>query len=179
MLKSQNKFLSTLNEQNQSPFTLHSMKQEFIETDGVSESKFRALFDESLDFMATLQLDGKLIEVNQTFLDFGGLTLVDVAGKYLWEQWWEPQTQAQLKAAIVQAARGEFIRYEVELIGNKSVISIDLSLKPVWNKSKEVVLLLVQGRDITEKKTRPSATFTSSTSGMYWNASSKYGSRPQ
>ncbi|BDI15538.1 hypothetical protein ANSO36C_13400 [Nostoc cf. commune SO-36] len=46
-----------------------------------------------------------------------------------WEtHWWtiSSQTQAELKQAIALAAQGEFVRYEVDVLGaNNRVITID------------------------------------------------------
>ena len=54
---------------------------------------------------------------------------------------------------------GEVTRYETEVYGascGQQIITIDLTLKPLRDKTGEVVSLLVEGRDITERKT-PSA----------------------
>ena len=122
-----------------------------------SEQKFRAIFDQTYQFIGLLQPDGTLIEANQTFLDFGGLTLADVVGKPFWETYWwtiSTATQERLQKAIAQAAQGEFVRYEVEVLGaGGQVATIDFSLKPVKDKTGQVVMLIPEGRDITEKKT--------------------------
>ncbi|MFW5766571.1 MAG: sensor histidine kinase, partial [Coleofasciculus sp.] len=55
--------------------------------------------------------------------------------------------------AIAAAATGEFVRYEVEVIGaDERVITIDFSLKPVTDETGQVVLLIPEGRDISEQK---------------------------
>lgn len=121
-----------------------------------SERRFRAIFDQSYQFIGLMEPDGTLIEVNQTALQFGGLTLADVVGKPFWEAyWWQisPATQEQLRAAIQRAARGELIHYDVAVQGaNDQVITIDFSIKPIRNLSGEVVLLIPEGRDITEMR---------------------------
>ncbi|MBX7251797.1 MAG: GAF domain-containing protein [Candidatus Promineofilum sp.] len=121
-----------------------------------SERRFRAIFDQSYQFIGLMEPDGTLIEVNQTALQFGGLTLADVVGKPFWEAyWWQisPTTQARLKAAIQRAARGELVHYDVEVQGaGGRVITIDFSIKPIHNLSGEVVLLIPEGRDITEMR---------------------------
>ncbi|HEY9668388.1 MAG TPA: PAS domain S-box protein, partial [Coleofasciculaceae cyanobacterium] len=73
-----------------------------------------------------------------------------------WEaRWWSlyPQTQDRLKAAIAKAAAGEFVRYEVDVLGaGGRVVTIDFSLKPVKDETGQVVLLIPEGRDISDKK---------------------------
>ncbi len=120
-----------------------------------SEKKFRAFFDESSDFMALLQLDGQFIEANQTLLEFSNLTLADIAGKYLWEMdWWKSgdKTQTQ-KDIVLQVLKGESVRCEIDLLGkDKSARTIDFSLKPFRDEIGKIIMLRLEGREITEKK---------------------------
>ena len=54
-----------------------------------------------------------------------------------------------------RAARGEFVRCDVEVFGRaagEETIVIDFSLLPVRDESGRIVYLLAEGRDITEKK---------------------------
>ncbi|MBD1927232.1 PAS domain S-box protein [Trichocoleus sp. FACHB-90] len=121
-----------------------------------SEKRFRAIFDQAFQFVGLLQPDGILLEANQTVLDFAGATRSDVVGKPFWEaRWWtiSPETQAQLKVAIAQAAKGEFIRYEVDVLGREDrVLAIDFSLRPILDEAGEVTLLISEGRDISDRK---------------------------
>ncbi|MEH2066727.1 MAG: PAS domain-containing protein [Nostoc sp.] len=85
-----------------------------------SEQKFHAIFNQTIQFIGLLQPSGIVLEVNQTALDFAGITREEVVGKLFWEaKWWtiSPETQLQLKTAIAAAANGEFIRYEVDIWG--------------------------------------------------------------
>ena len=119
-----------------------------------SERRFRAIFDQSYQFIGLMEPDGTLIEVNQTAAEFGGLTLQDVVGKPFWETyWWQisPTTQEQLKAAITRAAGGELVHYDVEVQGaGGRVVTIDFSIKPIRDVNGQVVLLIPEGRDITD-----------------------------
>ena len=124
-----------------------------------SERRFRAIFDAMFQFIGLLKPDGTVLEANQTALNFGGLQREDVAGRPFWQtRWWShsSQIQEQLKDAIAAAAAGEFVRYEVEVVGaEERVITIDFSLKPVKDETGQVVLLIPEGRDISkQKKTR-------------------------
>ncbi|MCC5635685.1 PAS domain S-box protein [Nostoc sp. CHAB 5844] len=121
-----------------------------------SERRFRAIFNGTFQFSGLLTPEGNLLEANQTLLDFGELQPQDVVGKLFWEtQWWmiSPATQNQLKQGIAIAARGEFVRYEVNILGaNQTVRTIDFSLKPLTDETGNIVLLISEGRDITELK---------------------------
>ncbi len=121
-----------------------------------SEQRFRAIFDRVFQFIGLMKPDGTLLEANQTALDFGGLTLAEVANKPFWEaRWWtiSKETQEHLKKALARAARGEFIRYEVDVLGDgERVATIDFSIKPIKERTGRVVMLIPEGRDITEQK---------------------------
>ncbi|WP_313887429.1 PAS domain S-box protein [Nodosilinea sp. LEGE 07088] len=121
-----------------------------------SQRRFEAIFNQMYQFMGLLTPDGILLEANQTALNFAGLERSDVVGRPFWEtSWWQisEAIQVQLKQAIAAAAQGEFIRYEVMWQGaNRQVITIDFSLRPIFDEHGQVVLLIPEGRDITTRK---------------------------
>jgi PAS domain S-box-containing protein len=121
-----------------------------------SERRFRAIFNSMFQLMGLMQPDGTMLEANQTALDFAGICAEEVVGVPFWETpWWRisKAAQNQLKEAVVRAAAGEFVRYEVDVIGaGDMVITIDFSIKPVFDETGQVVLLIPEGRDITERK---------------------------
>ena len=121
-----------------------------------SERRFQAIFDQTFQFTGLLKPDGTLLEANQTILDFGGIELADIINRPFWEaRWWtiSAATQTQLQEAIAQAASGEFVRYEVEVLGmGETVAAIDFSLKPLRDETGAVSLLLSEGRDISDRQ---------------------------
>jgi PAS domain S-box-containing protein len=121
-----------------------------------SERRFRAIFNQTFQFVGLLKPDGTLLEANQTALDFGGIRHADIVNRPFWEaRWWtiSTETQNQLKDAIARAATGEFVRYEVDVLGaGNSVATIDFSLKPVKDEQGNVILLIPEGRNISDKK---------------------------
>lgn len=121
-----------------------------------SRQRFEAIFNQMYQFIGLLTPDGILLEANQTSLAFGGFELEEVVGRPYWEAgWWavSSEIQAQLQQAIAAAAQGEFVRYEVMVQGNdQQVITIDFSLRPIFDEQGQVVLLIPEGRDITQRK---------------------------
>jgi PAS domain S-box-containing protein len=122
----------------------------------LSENRFRAIFDNMFQWIGLLSPDGILLEVNQIALDVAGLKREDVLNRPFWETyWWQtsPATQQRLRHAIVCAAQGEFIREEMEVLGlGGEKLVIDFSLRPLRDESGEVIMLIPEGRDITETK---------------------------
>lgn len=121
-----------------------------------SEQRFRGIFDQALHFIGLLHTDGRVIETNQTSLDFAGITVGEVIGKPFWETpWWShsPALQRRLQDAVRRAAAGEMIRFEAtHPRRDGGVAHIDFSLKPVRDADGAVTLLIPEGRDITEQQ---------------------------
>ncbi|MDY6806082.1 MAG: PAS domain S-box protein [Cyanobacteriota bacterium] len=134
-----------------------------------SERRFRAVFDSMFQFMALLEPDGTVIESNETALNFFGIEnypvkqasclLADkasclLAGKPFWSApRWLPENRVLIKESIHRAAEGNFSRYELDIVGvNNSLATIDFSIKPLKDETDKVVLLIAEGRDITERK---------------------------
>ncbi len=122
------------------------------------EKLARVVLDEMYQFVALLDVEGRLLEVNRAALDGGGIRFEEIEGKPFWTaHWWtiSPQTQDALERAVRRAAAGEFIRYDVAVFGRgrgSETIVIDFSIKPVRDEQGRIVFLLPEGRDITEKK---------------------------
>lgn len=137
-----------------------------------SEQKFRALFDNQSQFIGLLEIDGTIIEVNETALDFGGFSLEKIRGKKFWEApWWalSDKTNLELKNAIKVAANGKYVRYEVDVAGkNNEILTIDFSLQPVKDEKGNVILLIPEAKDITERKNIERALKTSEKQLKYY-----------
>lgn len=121
-----------------------------------SERRFRALFDETFQFVGLLSPEGIVLEVNQTALNFADIEAEEVVGRWLWQgPWWSssPETKSNLQRAITVAAAGKFVRYEIDFLGAEDITAIiDFSLKPVLDETGQVTLIIFEGRDITEGK---------------------------
>jgi PAS domain S-box-containing protein len=121
-----------------------------------SEQKFRAIFDGTFGFIGLLTTEGILIEANRTALEAIDAKPADVIGQPFWQApWWShsPQLQQQLQQAIVKAATGELVRFEAEhILANGTSIFVDFSLKPVFDRTGKVVMLIPEGRDISEQQ---------------------------
>lgn len=121
-----------------------------------SERRFHALFDQTFQFVGLLTTEGILLEANQTALEAFGIKRSEVIGRPFWETaWWthSPELQTRLKAAITEVAGGQFVRFESQHPGTRGApITVDFSLKPVMNETGQVVLLIPEGRDISERK---------------------------
>jgi PAS domain S-box-containing protein len=119
------------------------------------ERRFEAIFNQTFQFIGLLEPDGTVLEANDTALEFGGIDREDVIGEPFWEaDWWQVEEVARrrLQDAIDRAASGEFVRYEAEVQGEEETTIIDFSIRPVTDDDGDVVLLVPEGRDISELK---------------------------
>jgi PAS domain S-box-containing protein len=123
---------------------------------GDSENKIRAILDYSFGFISLLTPEGILIEVNNTALDFAGISLPEIAGKLFWETpWWShsDEEKAMVREAVKIAANGIFVRVETTNVSKDGqIFAIDFTLKPVFDEKGEVIFLIPEGHDITERK---------------------------
>jgi PAS domain S-box-containing protein len=122
------------------------------------EKLARILLDEMFQFVGLLDARGTLIDVNRNALEGAGIALDRTLGLPFWEaRWWQVsrETQEGVKEGIRRASQGEFVRHDVEIYGSgagEDTIIIDYSLIPIFDRTGEVVMLLAEGRNITEKK---------------------------
>jgi len=121
-----------------------------------SEERFRAIFDQTFQFIGLMNIEGILIEANRASLDFYGISESDVMGMPFWETlWWthSPEQQNTLRDAVNRAASGEFVRFEASHPAPDGVLHyVDISIKPLKDEAGNVYLLIPEGRDITERK---------------------------
>jgi PAS domain S-box-containing protein len=103
-----------------------------------------------------MSIDGTMLEANRSALAFTGIKESEVIGKPFWETpWWthSKEMQERLRAGIKKAAQGEFIRFEATHPAvDGSIHYVDFSLKPVTDEDGKVVLIIPEGRDITDRK---------------------------
>jgi PAS domain S-box-containing protein len=124
------------------------------------EDRLRAIYDGTYQYIGLLSPDGTLLEANRASLEFAGDAFGSkrehVVGRPFWETVWfihTPAAPEKLREAIARAAAGEFIRYEAPLMrpSGEEVI-FDFSLHPVRNTQGEVLLIVPEGRIITDRK---------------------------
>lgn len=118
----------------------------------------RITLDSMVQFVGLLDAQGTVLEINRVALDAVGIKLSDVEGKPFWTTfWWQVSDEINqtLRESILRAAQGEFVRWDTEIYGRaggKETIIIDASLCPVKDEHGNVVFIVAEGRDITEKK---------------------------
>ena len=116
---------------------------------------YEELFDAVFQFLGILDLEGKVVKVNQSALELTGLSRASTIGRRLWEipsLACTSENRRALKQAVLKAVRGDFVRIELEIQSEKI---IDFTLKPILDKGQAVSFVIAEGRDVSiDKKTR-------------------------
>jgi len=121
------------------------------------QRQFEAIFNNTYQFTGLMDTDGTVLEANETALAFGGLDRDDVVGSKLWEtSLFEGIDKAckAARAAVRTASQGDLYRDEITIQGKAGTEIIDFSVRPLFDESGEVSLLIPEGRLITELKQR-------------------------
>ncbi|MDC7242368.1 MAG: ATP-binding protein [Spirochaetales bacterium] len=112
-------------------------------------------FNNSFQFIAILAPDGRIIEINSTARTLIRDDIKDYRGLQLWEASRFPddhKLHTITKDAVKKAAGGKTSRKYVELHSKGGgPLFLDYTVKPVFNETGEIVQLIAEGRDITEK----------------------------
>ncbi|MFA5144262.1 MAG: ATP-binding protein [Candidatus Omnitrophota bacterium] len=126
-----------------------------------SARKIRAIIDQTFQFIALLDFNGNVIEINRAALSFIGFKESDILHKPFWETpWWthSAEEQKRLRNAIDKVSREEFVRFETtHLAKDGGLHYIDFSLKPGKDEKGTIVFMVAEGRDITERKNAENA----------------------
>jgi PAS domain S-box-containing protein len=117
---------------------------------------FAWMFQQSSQLMALLSPHGRLIEANQTLLDFVGLSASEVWQRPVWQMTcWAglPEAVNWLQRAIECAAAGKPIYHEIQIWEQRNrLTTIDLFLSPLHNDDGIITHVLLEGRDVTKRK---------------------------
>jgi len=120
-----------------------------------NKRKFEAIFNQTFQLVYILSLEGRLLEINQTALNCTTSSPIEIMGIDFWECPWWPENKMyrdHIKNAITRAAYGETLRLELQLFSDQKNSTIDLSIKPIKNSEDEIILLVAEGRDISQLK---------------------------
>lgn len=121
-----------------------------------SERRFRTLFNSTFQYICVLNPDGFVLEVNRTLLEFLDDEPENIIGRLFCHTLAMGSVMNDMQPmykAIVRAILGDLVHIELELKRKDGAdVTVDFSLKPVMNEKNEPVLIIAEGRDITERR---------------------------
>jgi PAS domain S-box-containing protein len=119
-----------------------------------SEIRFRTAFEQSFQFMAILDPQGRVIELNRLAKDLCGEYGGSLVGRFLWDVCWVDQDEENLRLqnVVKKAAAGECVCDEAGFVdADGRTRFFYRAVAPVRNSEGEVVYVTVQGHDVTDK----------------------------
>ncbi|WP_425390696.1 PAS domain S-box protein [Ekhidna sp.] len=122
-----------------------------------SELRYRNVFNQQFQFTALLDIEGKVVLINDLPLQTQGVSREDYIGKYFWESpsWkgnkeWEKKIKSQV---LFAKKTGETLIVEDPYYGkNKEIRYANASYNVIANNKGKAENILVQALDITEAK---------------------------
>jgi PAS domain S-box-containing protein len=120
-----------------------------------SERRLRTLFETSFMFQCLITPDGIVADANTASLEAIGSDRNDVIGKPLWETPWvagTPGLIAPLRERFASIADGETVRRELAVGLPGGVRTFDLSLRPMYGEAGDVVAVVMEAMDITQRR---------------------------
>ena len=120
-----------------------------------SADRLRKTMDQVLAFVGVLSPEGVLLEANEPAIAAAGVSRDEVIGKPFWDCFWwthSAPNQQRLRNAVAMAARGEVVRYDVDVqVAGGGTIDIDFQLAPYFDDNGAVIYLIPSGVDISER----------------------------
>jgi PAS domain S-box-containing protein len=121
-----------------------------------ANAKFRAFFEQGMNFAGVLALDGTVVEANRLCLDACGFVRDEVIGKPFWEcGWWNRSADLMemVRSASFQAAGGRLFRTETNyFVADGTERVVDLILAPVTDEAGRVLFVAATGTDLTDRQ---------------------------
>lgn len=121
------------------------------------ESRLRRVIDSMSAFVGELDLDGVLVEANESAIQAAGVLRSDVIGRKFWDcHWWayDEAVVCRLKNAFERARAGEVVRYDETIrVADDGRMDIDFMLSPVVDGETGLVSQIIPSAvDITARK---------------------------
>ena len=121
-----------------------------------SERQARDIFNSAFHFISILDIDGTILDINQTALQMMGYSHGQVLCRSLWEIPYfatSPETPIRLKQSFARAAAGELARTEATgRVDHDTHVYLDFSFKPLLDEERHIYRILAEGHDISDRK---------------------------
>lgn len=119
------------------------------------EARYKAVFQQTFQMIFLLDVEGNILEINDTALQYRQISRDAAIGKPLWQV---PRrgnvshaTQETLQMFFRQSLGGKSVRSEIHAEGSDgNRRTFDVSFKPILDTDKSIQFVIVEARDVTE-----------------------------
>ena len=125
-----------------------------VEVDGTTRY-VKAILDNLFAYVALLDTQGVVLEVNRAPLERAGLSRENVIGQYFYDApWWSYQAEIRerIRNSIEQAAQGKTIRFDIAASMGDDRQTLDFMISPVRDEHDRVIALIPTAVDVTYRK---------------------------
>lgn len=133
-----------------------SNHQQLLYQKTLSENRFRAVFEQTFQWIILLDKTGTMLEVNHVALNFNSTRLKDVIGtSFLEAPWWveNDPLKSKINSMLSNVQSGGFSRGEVELLSDDNkLLTFDISINPILDDKSNIDMMLVELHDISQRK---------------------------
>ncbi len=124
-----------------------------------SEALFRTIFNQQFQFMALLDAEGVLLDVNRLPLEVAGLEKKDVLGKYLWDtEWFEPteldEPYWRNRMKLARDMDKAHLADEPYATRDQGIRYAESSLTAIRDEDGHLAFFVLEASDVTEQKLR-------------------------
>lgn len=121
-----------------------------------NERRFEAMLNDPNILVVVVDINGTVLDVNETAMEYIDVSLRDVKGLDVWESpWFSEEHQSLIKTTVKKAADGEYVTYEADLTyPNGDPYNLNGMVRPVTDEYGEIVSIIISARDVTELKER-------------------------
>ncbi len=120
-----------------------------------SQARLRSIFESSFQYLGEMEPDGRQADANVTSLAGIGRGRNDVVGTPFWNTPWFSETPGapeMIKEMVEDAARGNAGRAEITVNLPSGTHVFDFSIRPVRNDESEVIRLVFEAIDLTDRR---------------------------
>ena len=122
----------------------------------IAEKRFFTVFEQATQWLFILSKEGMLIDANLTAMSFIDEEKKDVIGlKFSTSAWFISSDEAQKSVdnGLLKVSAGELYNSEITIYDqNENNKIFDFYMKPVFNSENDVEQIVVESRDITDRK---------------------------
>ena len=131
----------------------HLVKQGLVISRQEAERRLNAVFQQTYQMLLMIDVDGRVSEANNTALKFGGWTMAALKGKLLFDLPCVGTQDAKnsIRSLLARVQQGEAVQQKVEFQGKAGSSVIEVSMKPVFDESQDIMFIVFEGHDVTER----------------------------
>lgn len=133
-------------------FNEQRVKREIV----FAEKRFVTVFEQATQWLFLIDQEGCLIDANKTAMDFIGKEKDELLGKIFWDTpWYASSIEAKesIQAGFSEVNAGVLFNTELKVLdGENNWQTFELYMKPVLNAKNKVEQIVVESRNITNRK---------------------------